>query len=170
MHITGEDIVVEIVDQEGNVLPAGKPGEIVVTHLATRDFPFIRYRTGDVGVLSDRVCACGRELPMLGDIQGRTTDFVVAGDGTIMHGLALIYVVRDVPGISKFKIVQESIEHTRVFLVPDSRFEPESIHMIKRGFIDRLGSGVQVDVETVDHIPAESSGKFRYIVSKEKIR
>ena len=59
--------------------------EIVVTHLATGDFPFIRYRTGDVGVLSDRDCACGRGLPVLGEIQGRTTDFVVARDGTVMH-------------------------------------------------------------------------------------
>jgi phenylacetate-CoA ligase len=166
MHITAEDIVVEIVDQEGNVLPTGKAGEIVVTHLATRDFPFIRYRTGDVGMLSDRLCACGRELPMLEDIQGRTTDFVVASDGTVMHGLALIYVVREVPGIIKFKIVQESIAHTRVFLVPDSRFKSKSIQMIKWGILDRLGSGVRVDVETVDHIPSDSSGKFRYIVSK----
>ncbi len=56
----------------------GEPGEIVVTHLATRDFPFIRYRTGDVGVLDTAACACGRGLPLLKEIQGRTTDFVVA--------------------------------------------------------------------------------------------
>ena len=88
--------------------PAGNPGEIVVTHLATRDFPFIRYRTGDVGVLGTAAVPCGRGLPMLEQIQGRTTDFVVAADGTVMHGLALIYVVRDLPGIESFKIVQET--------------------------------------------------------------
>jgi len=65
MHITAEDIVVEIVDREGRALPPGESGEIVVTHLATRDFPFIRYRTGDVGVLDDRLCSCGRGLPLL---------------------------------------------------------------------------------------------------------
>jgi phenylacetate-CoA ligase len=95
MHITAEDIIVEIVDREGRVLPPGQAGEIVVTHLATRDFPFIRYRTGDVAVLDDARCACGRGLPMLKEIQGRSTDFVVAADGTVMHGLALIYVLRD---------------------------------------------------------------------------
>ena len=76
----------------------------------TRDFPFIRYRTGDVGVLDDEDCDCGRGLPMLKEIQGRTTDFVVAADGTVMHGLALIYIVRDLPGVKQFKIVQESLD------------------------------------------------------------
>ena len=65
MHITAEDIVVEIVDGEGRPQPAGMAGEIVVTHLATRDFPFVRYRTGDIGVLDAGRCACGRGLPML---------------------------------------------------------------------------------------------------------
>ena len=69
LHITAEDLVVELVDSEGRVVPAGEPGEIVVTHLATRDFPFLRYRTGDVGVLDDRACACGRGLPTLREVR-----------------------------------------------------------------------------------------------------
>ena len=64
MHIAAEDIIVEIINNQREVLPIGKTGEIVVTHLATRDFPFIRYRTGDIGVLSDRCCSCGRGLPI----------------------------------------------------------------------------------------------------------
>lgn len=52
MHITAEDIIVEIIDENGSIQPTGIAGEIVVTHLATSDFPFIRYRTGDVGSLS----------------------------------------------------------------------------------------------------------------------
>ena len=60
MHLTAEDIIVELVDQEGNVVPSGTAGEVVVTHLATSEFPFIRYRTGDVAVMSEGSCACGR--------------------------------------------------------------------------------------------------------------
>src|SRR5262249_1694553 len=56
MHISAEDIIVEIVDRDGNTQPAGATGEIVVTHMASKDFPFIRYRTGDVGVLDDSAC------------------------------------------------------------------------------------------------------------------
>jgi phenylacetate-CoA ligase len=166
MHITAEDIVVEIVDEQGRVQPPGTPGEIVVTHLATRDFPFIRYRTGDIGTLDQGACACGRGLPVLKEIQGRSTDFVVAADGTVMHGLSLIYVLRDQPGIASFKIVQESLSLTRVMIVPTPEFAPETVKVIERGLKARLGSAVAVDVALVGEIPAEASGKFRYIVSR----
>ena len=166
MHLTAEDIVVEIVDPQGRVLPPGQAGEIVVTHLATKDFPFIRYRTGDVAVLDDGRCACGRGLPMLREIQGRTTDFVVAADGTVMHGLALIYILRDLPGVKQFKIVQESLQATRMLLVRRRHFRcraacPRFEHKARA----RLGPQVQISVEQVDDIPPEQSGKFRYVVS-----
>ncbi len=118
MHITAEDIIVEIVNPDGEILPLGESGEIVVTHLATEDFPFIRYRTGDIGILDTNICSCGRGLPMLQEIQGRSTDFLTAQDGTIMHGLALVYILRDLPQISAFKIVQESLDLTTVYIVP----------------------------------------------------
>jgi phenylacetate-CoA ligase len=165
MHITAEDIVVELVDAEGRAVPAGQPGEIVVTHLATREFPFIRYRTGDVAVLDEHLCRCGRGLPMLKEIQGRTTDFVVATDGTVLHGLALIYILRDMAGVQGFKVIQDDLQHTTVLLVADGQFPADGEHRIVEGFRRRLGQSVQVQVQRVERIPAEKSGKFRYIVS-----
>ena len=165
MHVTADDIVVEIVDELGQVLPVGQAGEIVVTHLSTNDFPFIRYRTGDIGVLGSAVCPCGRGLPILQDIQGRSTDFVVASDGTVMHGLSLIYILRDLPGINAFKVIQESRVFTRVLLETENGFAPISSQQIIDGFKRRLGQDVSVVVELVDNIPAEKSGKFRYIIS-----
>ena len=165
MHITAEDVVLEIIDGEGRRLPPGESGEIIVTHLATRDFPFIRYRTGDVGVLDDRPCICGRALPLLKEVQGRTTDFVIAADGTVMHGLALVYVLRALPGIRQFKIVQESLGLTRVEVVPEGELSPGTVHQIVAQLKQRLGGGVNVVVETVREIAAERSGKFRYVVS-----
>ncbi len=166
MHLTAEDIIVEIVDEAGHPVPHGTAGEIVTTHLATGDFPFIRYRTGDIGVLDDQHCPCGRGLPLLKEIQGRTTDFVVARDGTVMHGLALVYVVRDIPGVKEFKIVQETLELTRIFLVTEPPFQPENRQTIIDGFKRRLGPEVDIQIEHVASIPKEASGKFRYIVSK----
>ena len=166
MHITAEDIIVEIVDLDGNSQPPGVAGEIVVTHMATQSFPFIRYRTGDVGMLDERVCECARGLPLIKEIQGRTTDFVVAQDGTVMHGLALVYVVRDLPGIAKFKIVQESVDHTKVLLVVDADFDHANTERIRSAMAQRLGAGVRIDVEFVDDIPPEASGKYRYVISK----
>jgi len=166
MHITAEDIIVEIVDTQGKSLPCGMAGEIVITHLATKDFPFIRYRTGDIGVLDTMVCSCGRGLPLLKEIQGRSTDFLVAQDGTIMHGLALIYILRDLPQVSAFKIIQESLQLTRVCVVSDTGLGQELIEKIENGFKARLGQGVQVIIEEVEEIAAEKSGKFHYVISK----
>ncbi len=166
MHITAEDIIVEIVDSQGKSLPCGMAGEIVITHLATKDFPFIRYRTGDIGVLDTKVCSCGRGLPLLKEIQGRSTDFLVAQDGTIMHGLALIYILRDLPQVRAFKIIQESLQLTRVWVVSETGLGQELIEKIENGFKARLGQGVQITIEEMTEIAAEKSGKFRYVISK----
>ncbi len=164
-HISAEDIIVETVDGNGKGVPFGTSGEIVVTHLATGDFPFIRYRTGDVGVLTNESCACGRGLPILKEVQGRTTDFVVAQDGTVLHGLALIYVIRDLPGVRKFKIIQERLDFTRVLLVTDATFNETVLPTIVRAFKQRLGQQVTIEIELVADVPPEESGKYRYVTS-----
>ena len=165
MHLTAEDIVVEIVDPKGQTVPPGTVGEIVVTHMATADFPFVRYRTGDMGALDDKLCACGRGLPLLRDLEGRSTDFVVAADGTVMHGLALIYILRDLPGIDGFKVTQQTRLLTKVELVTDASFNAALLRTIQAGFKRRLGEEVTVDIEQVTRIAPEKSGKYRYIVS-----
>lgn len=165
MHLTADDIVVEIINDAGQVQPAGVAGEIVVTHLSTNDFPFIRYRTGDIGVLGTSLCSCGRGLPVLQDIQGRSTDFVVAMDGTVLHGLSLVYILRDLPGVQSFKVIQETRALTRVLLVTDEHFSNDSLALIQSGFKRRLGEEVSVVVDLVDQIAPEKSGKYRYIVS-----
>ncbi|MES2298303.1 MAG: AMP-binding protein [Pseudomonadota bacterium] len=165
MHITAEDVIVEIVDPAGRALPIGQSGQIVVTHLATRDFPFIRYATGDIGALSHRACPCGRTLPLLEQIEGRSTDFVHASDGRVMHGLALIYILRELPQIRAFKIVQESVDQTRVLVVATPSLPATVKATIETGFKARLGAQVRVLIDEVGSIAPEASGKFRYVVS-----
>jgi len=165
MHITAEDIVVEIVGQNGEVLPTGERGEIVITHMRMGDFPFVRYRTGDVGSLSGDKCPCGRGLPLMGEIEGRSTDFIRAPDGTVIHGLALIYVLREIPQIEEFKIVQESVDRITVQLVSGGGDRGVLEDDVTRQFKQRLGEALVVNFEYVDKIGREASGKFRYVVS-----
>ncbi len=72
-------------------------------------------------------------------VQGRTTDFVVAYDGTVMHGLSLIYVVRELPEIEAFKIVQETIDCIKVLIVPSKTYTADVAAEIEAGFKRRLG-------------------------------
>jgi phenylacetate-CoA ligase len=166
MHITAEDVIVEILDARGQPVPSGDSGAIVITHLASCDFPFIRYATGDIGALDPRPCPCGRGLPLLQRVEGRVTDFVVARDGTVMHGLALIYILRDLPQVRAFKIIQETLDCTRVLLVSVDGLPPPLRLGIVTQFRARLGATVEIVIEEVTAIPAEASGKHRYVISK----
>jgi len=165
MHITAEDIVVEIVDETGAVVPTGDRGEIVITHMRMGDFPFVRYRTGDMGSLSGEICSCGRGLPLMGEIEGRTTDFIRSADGTVIHGLAFIYVLREIPQIEEFKIIQESMDRITVQLVTGASDRRGIEEEVTRQFRLRLGNTLVVNFEYVGKIGREASGKFRYVVS-----
>lgn len=164
LHLSAEDIVVETLRPDGSHAALGEAGEIVVTHMATADFPFVRYRTGDVGVLSAQGCACGRGLPVLAEVQGRSTDFVLAQDGSVLHGLALIYVLRELPQIAQFQIRQKALDHTVVQVVATAMDADCQRHIVQ-GLRARLGASVQVEVRQVEAIAPEPSGKFRYVLS-----
>jgi phenylacetate-CoA ligase len=166
MHITAEDVVVELIDADNKPVPDGVAGEVVITHLATREFPFIRYRTGDMAVRDAAACPCGRGLPLLKEIQGRTTDFVRAQDGSLLHGLALIYILRDMVGVERFKIVQHSVDRTEVMVQASEQLDrTHAQQTIVAGFRQRLGPTVDIDLRWVREVPLEKSGKFRYVVS-----
>lgn len=165
MHLMAEDVIVETLGADGLPTAPGIAGEVTVTHLRTGDFPFVRYKTGDVAVLSEARCPCGRGLPLVASIEGRSTDFVVAENGTVMHGLALIYVIRDIEGVASFRIIQHSLTELEVQLVAE-QWQDAKQQQLVRGMQARLGSGVRVQVNRVDHIATEANGKFRYIISK----
>ena len=165
MHVTDENVIVEFL-KDGRPAAPGEDGEIVVTHLDNHAMPFIRYRTGDIGRPSDEVCPCGRGLAVMEVVKGRTTDFIVTPDGRWMHGLALIYAVRDVPGVRQFQIRQDAPDVVRVLLACDGTFPADGERTIRDGLARRLGDGIGVQVERVSEIPPERSGKFRYVISE----
>lgn len=166
LHLSAEHVVVELIDESGRPVPAGAQGEIVVTHMATGDFPFIRYRTGDMAALGTDPCPCGRGLPVLREVFGRTTDFVLTRAGNAMHALALIYEVRDKPGVQAFKLTQEADYSLDLQVVAGPEFTAEVEAGIRAGIMARMGEDATLTVRRVAAIPPEKSGKYRYVVSK----
>jgi phenylacetate-CoA ligase len=168
MLLLSEHIVLESLDPQGNPVAPGDVGEAVLTALCSEAQPFIRYRTGDMVRLGDEMCSEGRGLHVIGEVAGRTTDFVVRADGTVMHALAVIYVLRAVEGVGEFKIIQHEVDRIEVLVVPDSRWTPEAAVAIERGLQLRLGPIVRIETRVVDSIAPEASGKHRYVVSRAK--
>jgi phenylacetate-CoA ligase len=166
MHITADRLLVETVAEDGRRTAPGELGEIVVTHFDTPEMPFIRYRTGDMGALSSERCACGRTLPLLEKIEGRKSDFIVTPDGRVMHGLALIYVLRKVVGVEQFRITQKSVNEFHLELVTSTDFRRESELAIRDEFQQRLRAPVNVHIHYSSTMPVGKNGKFRYVVSE----
>jgi phenylacetate-CoA ligase len=121
-----------------------------------------------MGGVSEESCPCGRGLTVLKSVEGRSTDFIVTPEGKTLHGLALIYKVRDTEGVEAFKIVQEDYGLIRLILVVNGHFIPAYEEEIRADWARRLGPRVDVAVEYVERIPPEKSGKFRYVESKVK--
>lgn len=163
--LMSESIILEVLDDRGQPVAPGETGEAVMTALESFAQPFIRYRTGDIVRLADEPCWSGCGLHVIDEVLGRTTDFVMRSDGTIMHALAVIYVLRAVPGVGEFKIVQQSLQDIEVQVIPNARWDERGRAAIESGLRQRLGMDVRIDIRLVGTIPPEASGKHRYVVS-----
>ena len=157
-----ETHIIEVLDAAGNPVDEG---EAVITSLVSEAQPFIRYRTGDVVRRSGKTDPGGRGLTVLDAVVGRQTDFIVAADGRIMHALAVIYVLRAIPGVGQFKLIQHTVDQMEVQVVPDARWNEAASEAVIQGLRARLGATLAVDLKLLDAIAPEASGKHRYVVS-----
>lgn len=165
LHLMHDAVHVEILDAHGDPVADGVEGEVCVTNLYARAFPMIRYRLGDRAVRSPQPCVCGRPHPVLSHLLGRSTDTLVRDDGVRVHGLALIYVLRELPGVDRFRIHQQKNRQVAIHVVPGAEFDRARI---STGIVDRvrkvLGPGIEVEVDLVEDLPVLPSGKHRYVL------
>jgi len=172
MHIFGESTLLEIVDDDGDPLPAGEVGEIIATHLWNHTMPFIRYRTGDRGSMATAPCSCGRIYPLLERVVGRTGECFVRADG----GLAIpevffgtLYKTYRSRNVRKYQIVQEAVDHIIVRTVPEPGTEgytQEQREGIAERFSHFMGGECRIDFVLEDDIEPTPSGKYYYAISK----
>jgi phenylacetate-CoA ligase len=106
-HLHPDLAVVEIVNEQGEVLPPGQPGEVVMTPLAIEGMPLLRFKTGDISFIIDGPCACGRHSPRLGPILGRKNQ-MIKFRGTTLYPNSLYTVLDSFPGISEYYVTATS--------------------------------------------------------------
>jgi len=168
-HIDIDAVIMEFV-REGEIVSAGERGEIVYTGLYNYAMPLIRYAIEDIGVPSSEQCPCGRGLPLMKLIEGRSDSFMQVPDGRIFSPIIWTVIMRRVPGIGQFKAIQERKDLIRILLVRDDKFTQRTIDQTEHDIREVMGEEVNVKVELVDEIPKEKSGKIRAAVSKVNIR
>ncbi len=107
LHIQAYAKHVEVTDGEGNPLPDGEAGYLVVTDFDNAAMPFIRYRIEDMGVLTDRTCSCGRNWPLIERLEGRDSDFILTPDGKKVSGISLTDLIGvSIPGVFQLQLIQ----------------------------------------------------------------
>ena len=166
LHLWPEVGIVEVLhDERDEPVPNGEVGRLICTGLLNADMPLIRYEVGDRGAVapSEKACACGRTLPILLRIEGRLGDVVITPDGRRIGRLGP--ALRADLNIREAQIIQETIERLRVRLVPASGYTEDDARTIIQRLRDRVGD-MEIVLETVDFIPREANGKFRFVVNK----
>lgn len=163
LHLWPDAGVVEVLSDGAPVAP-GLSGDLVCTGLLNPDMPLIRYAVGDRGRLSAQPepCACGRTLPRLESVEGRTNDSLLARDGRRVFWLNPVFY--GLP-VVEAQIIQESLDLVRILYVAAAGFN----HQVAQTIVSRvhkLIGPVEVRLESVAQVPRESSGKFRAVLCR----
>jgi phenylacetate-CoA ligase len=162
-HVNSEFGVVELLN-DGVPARPGEVGEITATGFVNQIMPLVRYRTGDLAVFADRECECGRKMPVIEGLLGRSDDVVVTPDGRRVGRLDPIF--KAVSSFYESRIVQDEADHVRVEYVADAEVPDAERVTLLTELRNRLGPAMRVDVVRVTAIPRTRRGKLRMVVNE----
>ncbi|CAN2042467.1 phenylacetate-CoA ligase [Candidatus Magnetomoraceae bacterium gMMP-15] len=167
LHINADNVFVEIVEGD-KPAPIGQSGDIVVTDLWNFGMPLIRYKIEDRGYMKDSLCSCGRKLPLLGEVEGRTSDFLVAEDSTLIHGEFFTHLFYGIEGVKQFQIIQKNMQSVIVKIVIEDNTDKTKFQNIETYIKNSLGKSVNVKIKFTDRIAYSTSGKYLFTISQVK--
>jgi phenylacetate-CoA ligase len=161
---------VEIVDEQGNRLPDGNEGNILITSLSNFAMPLIRYRIEDRGILLPQQSNSIRDYgQVLQEVTGRTIDIFITKNETLFNPGYLMANLYYRDWIKRYQIIQKSYSHVVYKIVTTDNESPtneleEIISVTKSA----MGEDCQVDFDFVDDIQLSKSGKYCYLKSEVK--
>lgn len=163
-HISAEKVIMEFVDEDNKPAASGCSGEILTTDLHNYTMPFIRYAVRDKGTLSARQCPCGRGLPLMESIEGRTTDFITFSNGVTLSGPALTLVFGNC-NIKHYQVIQEAKDKLVIKVIKAEDYSDRDTEHFLGVIRAHAGKNIVIEVQFVDEIPATKGGKWRFIIS-----
>ena len=165
LHLTAEQLLVEVIDEDGKPTKPGDVGHVVVTDLCNLGMPFIRYLTGDCAVAGFDACPCGRGLPLLRSVTGRRLDMLRASGGRLVPGEFFPHLVKDFRAVRRFQVIQESPSLVRFRLQAEGMAD-EDRSRLERSVREALGSEVAVTFEPTSSIELSPAGKLQVVVNR----
>jgi phenylacetate-CoA ligase len=157
VHVNMENLLLETSD-------SGRTGAILVTDLHNFGMPFLRYEIGDVGELSDQPCSCGRGLHRLMRIEGRVLDVLRTPSGAVVPGEFFPHILKDVPEVIEFQVVQKRLDHIVLSLVLTNDLSENSRALLDSEIRKWFGDSSLIELQRVSEIPRRASGKRRVTI------
>jgi phenylacetate-CoA ligase len=164
-HVQSEGVWLEVLDDDGGPCAPGRSGRVVVTTLHSFAMPLVRYDIGDYAELGE-ACGCGRGLPVLRRILGRSRNTLVTASGERHWPAIGQRQLLDIAPIVQHQFVQKAFDLLEARLVTATPLAPETEQRLRRHIADRLPSGVRVQLTYCDRIERHASGKFEEFVSE----
>ncbi len=140
----------------------GNHNVIVGTGFINKYMPFIRYKTNDVGILNPDKNSMFRML----EVDGRCDDILISSNGSRLPGVNFYTMMYKIDGVKMFKIIQKSLQEIEFLLVPNEKYNENTIDEINNGLRDRLGN-LDINIKVVDEIErSTTTGKVRCIFNE----
>jgi phenylacetate-CoA ligase len=159
-HIDMERSILEVTDDDGKQI-IGERGRILATNLHNHAFPFIRYDTGDLGMISDSKCTCGRDTRLLKGILGRTNDNLEL-NGLILNSMNLSMLLARFD-IDQYQIIQQDQNSIIVRIIRGKNYQKKDELSIRDAFTKSVGE-INIQFDYVSTIPTSKAGKHRFII------
>jgi phenylacetate-CoA ligase len=175
LHIAAQAHVVETIGaDERRVIE--QDGELTITPLLNYAMPFIRYRIGDRGRLTERSCACGRAFPLLDALSGRVVEVLRNPEGEQIDPIYFMWMMAEKINNTTFKkgqIVQEEDGSITVNLVLEKGVSsPQAtphLNEIREAIELVMSTECPIRFAFLDDILLSVSGKYPYIVRRESM-
>jgi phenylacetate-CoA ligase len=169
LHVNSEAIILEIVKEDGRPAPLGERGRVVITDLHNYVMPFIRYDIGDTAIAGEP-CPCGRGLPTLQGLEGRSSEHIRTPMGKIITPGILGAIIFRQQGflsyVAEYQAIQTTSDAVMLKVVPNQRFNHDTEDALHAALGRLLGHDMRVSLDLVDQIPREDNGKRLIIKSQ----
>jgi phenylacetate-CoA ligase len=168
-HLNVDLCPIRILDADRREVPSGETGQVVVSNLVNRGTVLLNYMLDDVASRLPEPCRCGRSLPLLSHVEGRSTDWLRSAAGRPIHARALATnLLRDFwKGIRRYQLIQERPGHVRVVTVTAPGADQEQIRSRVVAKARRLEDPIDAEVEFSESLPRTEGGKVRTLLRHE---
>jgi phenylacetate-CoA ligase len=164
-HITAENVIIEFI-KEGEQASPGELGEIIITDLTNYAMPLIRYRIGDIGIPSDQRCTCGRGLPLMESVEGRSNSFVATKDNRILSSSYFSELLMEFKYIKQFQIIQKSLNSLHINLVCSEEPTYSEVNHLINSIKNSTKDDMEIKVKQIKTISPAKSGKLQLVISE----